>query len=58
MKTLAAELGVSPMTVSNAFNRPNQLSPDLRERIIGRARELGYAGRTRARAACGRAAPA
>src|SRR3954452_982278 len=44
MKTLAEELGVSPMTVSNAFNRPNQLSPDLRERIIGRARELGYAG--------------
>jgi DNA-binding LacI/PurR family transcriptional regulator len=44
MKTLAEDLGVSPMTVSNAFNRPNQLSPDLRERILGRARELGYAG--------------
>src|SRR4051812_3670659 len=44
MKTLAEELGVSPMTVSNAFNRPNQLSLDLRERILGRARELGYAG--------------
>src|SRR3954470_1310129 len=44
MKTLAADLGVSPMTVSNAFNRPNQLSLDLRERILKRAAELGYAG--------------
>src|ERR1700754_4793597 len=44
MKTLAAELGVSTMTVSNAFNRPNQLSPDLRERVLAKARELGYAG--------------
>src|SRR5262245_55134199 len=44
MKTLAEDLGVSPMTVSNAFNRPNQLSVDLRERILGRASELGYAG--------------
>jgi DNA-binding LacI/PurR family transcriptional regulator len=44
MKTLAADLGVSPMTVSNAFNRPNQLSADLRERILRRAGELGYAG--------------
>src|SRR4051794_22985917 len=44
MKTIADDLGVTPMTVSNAFNRPTQLSPDLRERILGRARELGYAG--------------
>src|SRR3954453_18852362 len=44
MKTLADDLGVTPMTVSNAFNRPTQLSADLRERILGRARELGYAG--------------
>src|SRR4051794_38082083 len=44
MKTIAGDLGVSPMTVSNAFNRPAQLSHDLRERILERARELGYAG--------------
>src|SRR3954468_5771454 len=44
MKTLAEDLGVSPMTVSNAFSRPNQLSLDLRERILKRAGELGYAG--------------
>src|SRR4051794_31655422 len=44
MKTIAGDLGVSPMTVSNAFSRPRQLSPDLRERILERARELGYAG--------------
>jgi DNA-binding LacI/PurR family transcriptional regulator len=44
MKTLADDLGISPMTVSNAFSRPKQLSPDLRERILERAAELGYAG--------------
>jgi len=35
---------VSPMTVSNAYNRPQKLSPALRERILGAARELGYPG--------------
>ena len=33
VKTLAAVLGVSPATVSNAYNRPDQLSPQLRQRI-------------------------
>ena len=32
------------MTVSNAYNRPDQLSPELRERVLATARELGYAG--------------
>jgi len=32
------------MTVSNAFNRPDQLSAELRERILATAHELGYAG--------------
>ena len=32
------------MTVSNAFNRPDQLSTELRERIMARAEELGFAG--------------
>jgi DNA-binding LacI/PurR family transcriptional regulator len=41
---LAADLGVSPATVSNAYNRPDQLSAGLREAILARARELGFAG--------------
>ena len=41
---LAAALGVSSATVSNAFNRPDQLSPELRERILRAARDAGYVG--------------
>src|SRR5690349_4163007 len=44
LATIATELGVSRMTVSNAFNRPDQLSEDLRERVLAKARELGYGG--------------
>jgi DNA-binding LacI/PurR family transcriptional regulator len=44
VKTLAAALGVSPATISNAYNRPDQLSPQLRERILATADELGYPG--------------
>ncbi len=44
LKDLARELGVSTATVSNAFNRPDQLSPKLRERVLGEARRLGYRG--------------
>jgi DNA-binding LacI/PurR family transcriptional regulator len=44
LKRLAADVGVSPMTVSNAFNRPDQLSAALRERILDRAEALGYPG--------------
>ena len=44
VKTLATVLGVSPATVSNAYNRPDQLSPQLRERILTTAEELGYPG--------------
>lgn len=44
LKDVAAALGVSPATVSNAYNRPDQLSPALRERILIAARELGYLG--------------
>jgi DNA-binding LacI/PurR family transcriptional regulator len=44
VKTLASVLGVSPATVSNAYNRPDQLSADLRKRILAKAAELGYAG--------------
>jgi DNA-binding LacI/PurR family transcriptional regulator len=44
LKRLAQELGVSPMSVSNAFNRPDQLSAALRERILAHAAARGYAG--------------
>jgi len=44
LKRIADEVGVSAMTVSNAFNRPDQLSAALRERILEHARERGYPG--------------
>ena len=44
LKDLASSLGVSTATVSNAFNRPNQLSPKLREHILSEANRLGYRG--------------
>ncbi|MGX7827349.1 LacI family DNA-binding transcriptional regulator [Actinokineospora sp. 24-640] len=44
LDTVAREVGVSRATVSNAYNRPDQLSASLRERIILAAAELGYAG--------------
>ena len=44
LQTIADRVGVSRMTVSNAFSRPDQLSAGLRERILGVATELGYAG--------------
>lgn len=44
LASLAAELGVSPTTVSNAYNRPDQLAPATRERILTAAAERGYTG--------------
>jgi DNA-binding LacI/PurR family transcriptional regulator len=44
LKTIAETVGVSRTTVSNAYNRPDQLAPELRDRILGTARALGYAG--------------
>jgi DNA-binding LacI/PurR family transcriptional regulator len=41
---VARAAGVSRTTVSNAFNRSDQLSAELRERVLATARELGYAG--------------
>jgi DNA-binding LacI/PurR family transcriptional regulator len=41
---VAQHLGVSRTTVSNAYNRPDQLSPALRERVLAAAVELGYTG--------------
>ncbi len=44
LKTVAKAVGVSPSTVSNAYNKPDQLSTALRDRILATAQELGYAG--------------
>jgi DNA-binding LacI/PurR family transcriptional regulator len=44
LASLAAELGVSRTTVSNAYNRPDQLSPQLRQRVLDAAKQLGYPG--------------
>ena len=44
LASLAAELGVSRTTVSNAFNHPDQLSKPLRAKILAAAQAHGYAG--------------
>lgn len=44
LQTVADVVGVSHTTVSNAYSRPDQLSPALRERILEAAAELGYSG--------------
>lgn len=44
LASLAAELKVSRTTISNAYNRPDQLSAELRERIFSAAKRLGYPG--------------
>lgn len=41
---VARAVGVSRTTVSNAFNRPDQLSPGLRDKVLAAARRLGYGG--------------
>jgi DNA-binding LacI/PurR family transcriptional regulator len=44
LQSIADRLGVSRMTVSNAFSRPDQLSEALRERVLAEAAALGYLG--------------
>ncbi len=44
LQSIADRLGVSRMTVSNAFSRPDQLSEALRRRILAEAEALGYNG--------------
>jgi DNA-binding LacI/PurR family transcriptional regulator len=44
LKDIAKKLGVATSTVSNAYNRPDQLSEALRTKILETARELGYCG--------------
>lgn len=42
--TVAAALGVSTATVSNAYNRPAKVSPTVREEIFAEAARQGYTG--------------
>jgi DNA-binding LacI/PurR family transcriptional regulator len=44
VKTVAEAAGVSPASVSNAYNKPERLSPQVRERILATAQAQGYAG--------------
>jgi DNA-binding LacI/PurR family transcriptional regulator len=44
LQTVADRVGVTKMTVSNAFARPDRVSPALRERVLAAAAELGYTG--------------
>lgn len=44
LQTVADAVGVSRSTVSNAYSRPDQLSPKLRKKILDTARQLGYTG--------------
>jgi DNA-binding LacI/PurR family transcriptional regulator len=44
LRDVARALGVSHTTVSNAYNRPEKLSEQLRERILETAARMGYQG--------------
>lgn len=44
LKDIAAELGVSAKTVSNAYRHPEQLSPRLRARVLEAAAIAGFTG--------------
>ena len=44
IKDVAKALSVSTATISNAFNRPDQLSETLREHILSECQRLGYVG--------------
>lgn len=44
LKEVAEKLNVSTATLSNAFNRPSQLSQELRESILQQCKDIGYLG--------------
>jgi len=44
LSTLAAELGLSVASVSNAFNKPDRVSDQLRTRVLEAAERAGYPG--------------
>ena len=48
LKDVALQLGVSTATISNAFNRPDQLSAARREAILAECEKIGYTGPNKA----------
>src|SRR5919197_496073 len=44
LQTIADKVGVSRATVSNAYNHPDRLGDELRERILAAPPELRYPG--------------
>lgn len=44
LKSVAEAAGVSISTVSNAYNKPDQMSAEVRQRVLEAAKTLGYAG--------------
>lgn len=48
LKSVANALGVSTATVSNAFNRPGQMSASTREHILAACAQMGYSGPNKA----------
>ena len=48
LKDVAQQLDVSTATISNAFNRPDQLSAARRQHILAACEKLGYHGPNRA----------
>ena len=48
LKDVALQLGVSTATISNAFNRPDQLSKAKREEILEQCKKIGYSGPNKA----------
>jgi len=48
LKDVALQLGVSTATISNAFNRPDQLSQSRREEILIACKKIGYTGPNKA----------
>jgi Transcriptional regulators len=43
---IAVACGIAPSTVSRAMSNPNRVSPEMYERIVRKARELGYESAT------------
>lgn len=48
LKDVALQLGVSTATISNAFNRPDQLSEKKRKEILAACERIGYHGPNKA----------
>ena len=44
LATVADKVGVSTATVSNSFNRPEKVSPEVLARVLAEAERQGYAG--------------